>query len=367
MKWHVLAGCGVLACLAVVSVSCSLPITPAILSHVKDTTPPTIIILSPANGSPYAAKVLVEGRVTDVAQDGGSGKVVSLSYEVASASLEDLVPFSGDGSFSFNFSTANLSGSITVSVAATDWNGNSSEATITLTDAGALSSFVVSPGNKQAGFTWSSVAYAGSYSLYNLRYGEIRDGVTSPCAWTDLGNGLLYSFQLQAHSTEGGDNWSPVIEVIPLAPSTLAPHVVAEYGQLTVDWPAIPAVDEYVLLRSTSMAGPFNVRTITRSTTFTDATVSTSEDYFYQVRPIVQDSIISDINGGQASAFPPTRSPSQWAIVGSLATGPAWDVALSGHYAYIADTQGLSVIDVSNPANPFLAGSKSIGGLSGTA
>jgi hypothetical protein len=34
-------------------------------------------------------------------------------------------------------------------------------------------------------------------------------------------------------------------------------------------------------------------------------------------------------------------------------SGQAWDVAVSGNYAYVADgTNGLQVIDVSNPANP---------------
>jgi len=33
-------------------------------------------------------------------------------------------------------------------------------------------------------------------------------------------------------------------------------------------------------------------------------------------------------------------------------SGPAYGVAVSGHYAYVADYTGLQVIDVSNPANP---------------
>lgn len=39
-----------------------------------------------------------------------------------------------------------------------------------------------------------------------------------------------------------------------------------------------------------------------------------------------------------------------------IGPGPAWDVAVTGNYAYVVDVRGLTVVDISNPVNPITAG-----------
>jgi len=57
-------------------------------------------------------------------------------------------------------------------------------------------------------------------------------------------------------------------------------------------------------------------------------------------------------------------TPSAPVRVGGCDTpGYAWDVAISGHYAYVADgTSGLQVIDITNPASPVLLGNYNVPG-----
>ncbi len=45
--------------------ACPNPLTQPMLDRVEDTTPPEVEILYPADGSPYAAAVLVGGTATD--------------------------------------------------------------------------------------------------------------------------------------------------------------------------------------------------------------------------------------------------------------------------------------------------------------
>jgi hypothetical protein len=208
---------GPLALLALVLLSCRNPFNRQMLLQVKDTVGPEITILSPKDGTSYAAMVVFRGIVADSSFPAGEGgKVEALSYEVLGTSIGGAIAAGSDGSFSFEFSTANLSGSLAVRVRAEDWNGNSTEAAVTLIDAGAIPSFTATPGNKKATFTWEDVPHAGSYSLHNLRYGEVVQDATSPYNWGDLTNGILYTFQLEAHSTVGEDNWSATKDVIPL-------------------------------------------------------------------------------------------------------------------------------------------------------
>ncbi|MCK4514149.1 MAG: hypothetical protein KAU31_02765, partial [Spirochaetaceae bacterium] len=206
-----------------------------------------------------------------------------------------------------------------------------------------------------ATLVWDDVALAESYSVHNLRYGEVQNDVTSPFDWTGLTNGELYSFQIKATSSEGNDNWSEIQDVIPLSFLTLAPSVVPQYRKILVEWASIPAADEYVVSRSLDPSGPFTTRTITANTEFTDGNVLLDQEYYYRVRPFSQDFIDSDSNGAQPSPIPPER----WYIVDTIVLpGSAFAVTIAGDRAYVAAYgSGLEIVDISDPISMSTAGS----------
>lgn len=331
--------------------ACPIQLDPSMVRQVTDSLPPTIIIFSPIDGSSYAASVLVAGTVTDLTNESGDiGGIRRVTYTIVPETLPGgIVDVAGDGSFSFSFPTTGFSGSMVVRVSAEDWNSNVREVSISLVDGGAFATLTAIPGNNEVELTWDDVALANSYSVYNLRYGEAEHDVTSPYTWEGLTNGKLYSFQVKATSSSGDDNWSEIEDVIPLADESLAPQVEGRYRGIFVEWPPIPAADEYILLRSTDPGGPFSIRTITSDSSFLDNSVILGQPYFYRVRPYSQEHTESIINGTEPSPLPPER----WHIVDTLTlAGSASAVTIVGDRAYVAAyTEGLQIVDISEPAN----------------
>ena len=119
---------------AVTLLTCLNPMNEDMLLHVKDVVQPGITISSPADGSSYAATVIVTGTVADFSTaSGDGGRVAALSYEIVPATIPGGdVPFSADGSFTFQFPTAGFSGPMVVRITARDWNGNQAQASISL-------------------------------------------------------------------------------------------------------------------------------------------------------------------------------------------------------------------------------------------
>ncbi len=62
---------GILCIVILALSSCLTPIDDTFVLQVKDETGPTIIILSPDDGSSYAATVVVEGIVLDLSSNSG--------------------------------------------------------------------------------------------------------------------------------------------------------------------------------------------------------------------------------------------------------------------------------------------------------
>jgi len=96
--------------IALFFVSCPSRISDEDVFQVKDAVGPQIIIVSPEEGSSYAAMIAVTGIVTDESSESGdAGGIKSLLYEVLNTSIEGNIDFDSDGGFSFYFSTAGLS------------------------------------------------------------------------------------------------------------------------------------------------------------------------------------------------------------------------------------------------------------------
>jgi hypothetical protein len=329
---------------------------------VKDTIGPTITILSPEEGSSYAATVVVTGFVMDSAtQKGDAGEVQKLSCEVLATNIGSDIAMGQNGSFSFKFETTNLSGQLIVKVEAVDWNNNSAHVFLTLVDEGAIPSFSAVSGNGNVTLTWDPVPMASSYSLFYTENGTFPtenngyriDEVQSPLELTGLKNGMMHVFRLFTHSTEGEDNWSHVVRSIPLSPFTLAPRVKGNFKQIEIEWNQIPATDEYEVLRSETADGEFVPHSgIVRGNSFIDFGVRDGQFYYYKVQPALEDSIESVHNGGETSQYPSIDS----AFLGSFSTSSyAFQVERRGNYAYITDFDfGLYILDVSDPNEPFL-------------
>ena len=350
--------------------SCPPQIDDDLLKQVKDELGPTIKINSPEDGDSYAATVVVSGKVEDATtDDGDTGEVESLAFEVKATNLGDTVDFNDKGKFSFSFETKGLSGSLTVTVTAEDKNGNSTETSITLEDSGAIPSFSAKPGNHRVKLSWNDVPMADSYTLYyttngtlpSENYGSRIDNVTSPYSMSSLENGELHVFKLKANSSEGEDNWSHVEYAIPLSERTLAPRVYDEYEQISLMWNDIPATDEYEVYRSTSSKGTYiNISGIIDATSFTDTTVQENQNYFYKIKPALDGSLLSAAGFGKPDPF---RSTYPFQCGNCDTPGNTQKVHIDGSYAYIAESPGLQVIDVSTPSSPYIRDSATVSPL----
>ena len=100
--------------------SCPLKLDLAMVQQVKDGVVPSISVSSPAEGSSYAATVVVSGIVTDFSTESGeSGGLRSVVYTIIPETLPGgIVDFAGDGSFSFSFPTAGFSGPMVIRIVA---------------------------------------------------------------------------------------------------------------------------------------------------------------------------------------------------------------------------------------------------------
>jgi hypothetical protein len=337
-----------------------------VLELTQSVEEPYIEITTPVEGSAYGATVLVEGRVSNSIEESGSiTEVKALSYQVLGSSLGGEIDFDTQGAFSFSFPTSGLSGNIVVRLTGEDYNTNTTTFDLNLLYTGSqISGFSSDPGDGNVTLTWDNTLYSLGYTLYytdngalpSESYGTQITGVTSPYTLTNCTNGRIYSFRLRSSSSTGDDNWSSVIQAVPLTEVYLTPKVTGEYNSIRVEWSPIKTTDEYVILRAGSADGNYiNISGPVEGTSFTDTAVSVDTVYYYKVRPALDGSISSLPSTGKMHPF-----PAPWeARIGSVNTpGTALALHLNGSYAYVADKySGLHIIDISNPHSPVLIGS----------
>jgi hypothetical protein len=283
---------------ALLVTSCPAPFSGDLLAHAQDTTAPVVTITTPENESYYAKSVAVTGEATDQTDNEGvAGLVVALRYEIPSASIVQSVDVGLDGSFSFSFSTtAFTGGNITVQVIATDLNGNEGSASISLLYGGSdIATFEAIPGNHEATLQWDPVPNVTGYTLRNL--GEAAEVPLGPeessYVWSDLENGSLYFFELEAADISGQTNTSSEVSVIPLSPYTLIPTVDSYADRAVISWRDMPGVDRYVVEKAEDIDGPYYKRFETIDTTVEDTQLVRDQFYYYRVYPQSQDEIRS--------------------------------------------------------------------------
>ena len=356
---------GTLSCL----LSCPNPLTEVQLRHVKDSVDPQIVIIYPEDDSYYASTVVVSGTAMDLSTaEGSPGAIRSLTYEVVPATIQGgTIELDAEGSFTFRFSTSGFTGPMLIKIRAVDWNMNAAEYVLNLRAAdNDIPSFHGVPGNRSVTLDWDDVPLSKSYTLYyttngavpSQSYGERIDDVTSPLTLTHLVNGRLHRFLLLSHSSAGDDNWSGIVDAIPLSPYSLAPVVSGGYGYIRLDWdlPSAAANTElrFDLFRSTDPRTGYVNRGTFLSNSFTDSDVANDTDYYYRVTLQASSNIESVANSGRTSIFPPNKAH----LAGHCDTSWAYGIAVDDTYAYVGDyLYGFKVVDVSDPENAFVVGS----------
>ncbi len=328
---------------------------------------PSIIIITPADGSAYGSKVLVSGKVTDpYAETDDMGGIESLSYEIASSelfyvsssALRGDIDIDRDGSFEFIFSTGELSGPQELTVAALARSGNQAKASVSLTEGDSdIPSFSVTPGGRQVTLRWEPLPSVRNYSLSYKSDNpqQIRgrekwiEGIEPPYVLRGLDNGSLYVFRLKASLPREEDSWSGEKKAIPLSSETLMPTVTGEYGQIRVAWKEIPGAEKYEVCRSSEIDGAYtNLSGEVSETVFVDNSAKYGKTYFYKVKPSTYGAIESEAIPGQTLAFPVKKL--EVADVHELQD--VQNIFVRGGYAYVADGgDGIKIIDISDPAN----------------
>ena len=362
----------VLAVLFTILFAACLPLFDGSLTtQVGDEMSPYITILTPADGSSYAAVVLVEGVVDDeIAEGGPAGDAISVAFEVLSTSISGSTAVNDNGSFSFSFETVGLSGTITVSIVAVDWNGNETETFLTLSNEGSVPSFTAVAGNKKVTLRWDDVALA---SQYNVRFtdtgripsesvGTLLSDRTSPLEVAGLENGGEYSFLLEVQHEGGSTSWSEVVSAIPLSEFTLLPTIDQEYEKIVLRWNYIEGADRYEVWRSLDPYGSFSALTGAReSNEYVDLDVSSGSRYYYSVRPSHPSGVASGVAAGSPSPFPDKALDLLSSVLEVFQTG--WSIAVDGDLAYvgvfgafISYWADFYVYDITTPASPSLIG-----------
>ncbi|MBN2050568.1 MAG: hypothetical protein JW760_09005, partial [Spirochaetales bacterium] len=360
------------------------PFNPTVIDQIKDKNPPVITIITPEAYDAYTQTVTVTGRVTD---DGESLPI--LTYTVTDESglgkkAGDVTVTEGTagtgvaGSFSFSFTTVEYSTDIILSVTATDWNGNAGDpTTLRLVYPGStLSSFSLTPGNKQVSLSWEPISGADEYTVYYNSGGTAfneatadsftiaagaydgSDPVVLTAADHGVKNGVLCRVKVKA-SSAGGDQWSSsVLETLPLSQFSLLPKTDCFENKIVLYWrPASDGVTYQVWRSETGKEGPYELISGTSLTEprFTDTQVQEGQRYHYRVG--------AEENSAQLSA-PADASTTSMKTSGSaeiyraLKTDSIIALAVSGTTAYgvtydiMTDSIEVISLDISLPSSP---------------
>ncbi|MBI9104996.1 MAG: hypothetical protein JEY99_21450 [Spirochaetales bacterium] len=358
------------------------------LRLLNDRTGPYMTITSPAFNSFYGASIIVQGKISNSSSTLGElSEVSSLSYQVLASSISGTVDITesstevdSEGNYSFQINATTLSDNQTIRVTAVDFNGNSTIESLTLYDAGNdIPDFSAVPGNGQVTLSWSEVPAADTYTVYYTTddttpseyysHDNIIAGLESLVEGTytltldiyngqPLENGSMHGFMLKASGdigtgaeTETINNFSEVIQAIPLSKSNLCPRVEGIAGGIKLSWNGIEGTDTYDIYRRISgEPEAINLVTNFNGTSFIDSYVTQGNSYSYSIAPSMTGAVLSSEN--EAKAVPIDVCTQESLIVDTRGWG--YDVAIVGDYAVVADgasdtNEGiLSVYDISN-------------------
>lgn len=339
--------------------SCPSPLTQEIVLGARDTEPPVIVVTSPADYSPYARVIRIEGTVSDTAGSGRAGRVDALSYEILSHTAPKAATVSADGGFVIE-EPNDLRTNVTVLLRAVDWNGNRTETRLPLVYPGNdIPSFASEEGSRTITLSWEPVAGATTYRLYVEPSGKTPEpgtstsysGVVSPYTLGQLTNGSVYSLLLEADGPGGRLNYSQVIRSVPLSTMHLLPRAVERYDGVSLTWRSYESIPSYSVLRAASPDGPWaDVSGPVTGSSFFDAGASGAGRLYYRIKPTARSSVESDYIEAAADSVSSRQDAPVAAYDGMEFSRHA---AYHDGYLYVADYYGgFRTLDVRNPALP---------------
>jgi Zinc dependent phospholipase C len=197
-----------------------------------------------------------------------------------------------------------------------------------------LHSLAASPAHNAVVLTWQPMSGAVSYNLYRSTSGagswtKIAD-VSSPHIDSGLTNGRTYFYRASAVDPAGAESLrSAQAAAIPGrqasgAPARLTaaagirqagfdPHLdslIAPALEVTLTWESVPAVDSYVLYRSTDPGRPWVRYAQAAASRYTDIEVDLGPTYYYKVTAVHQgNESTASLVAGATPEFPGLQYP----------------------------------------------------------
>ena len=328
---------------------------------------PEVRIDSPANGGEYGSVLQLKGSVIDpYAGIAGLGGFESVSWQMAPlgvASGEEIrsgpVTVGTDGSFDVAIPTRGMAGQQLISVVAVGRSGNRGEAGVRVARGESdIPSFAAIAGDGAVTLRWDAQAGEARYGVIYARDREVGDGtgafvvenVQSPYVIRGLTNGSRYVFRIRAAEAGRPDAWSTEQDAIPLAPGTLKPTAVGEYGGVRLSWASVPGVKSCEVWRSALREdGWALVASGLAGSSWFDEQAAAGLTWFYRIRPEITGAIASDPTPAAALEF----ADRALEPAGSLVLAGARAVAVSGAYAWVCcGAGGIRVIDLGDPDSP---------------
>ncbi len=278
-----------------------VPFDSQVVNQVKDEIAPVISITYPEDNCAYSKTILITGTASDsMTILGDTGKVVSIKYEILGTALSGtVVPASEGGGFSFLIQSSSFTGNnITINLTAEDQNGNKTIETLNLIYQNSdIDSFSILPGNGSASLSWAIPPETTEFRLNNILSGETRvlDASAESYSWNGLANGDLAFFQLTAEDSFGNSNVSEIVSSMPMSPYTLCPEVYGSLEGVSISWPELKDAIRYVVERSESRDGTYEIKFITAATEAVDTSlISPDKAYYYRVYPEGYETVKSD-------------------------------------------------------------------------
>ena len=340
--------------------------TDDIVEVLEPLTEQAVEILTPKNQSEYGAYAEISGRI------GLPDTLETLSYRVSptlflsqeSAFIEGELPVVEEGAFGFIFETLAISGSQDVEITARYTDGTTVAEKITLIEGkSGIPTFQVASEKGNILIKWDDLPVPSRYQLqYTIDSdppsegeGTIIDSVVSPVQIESPELGRRYTFLLKALQEDNTERAASLAEsTIPLDSQTLQPSIKELYKRIQVSWQAISGSTTFQIFRSRKPEGPYeNISGTVEDTQFLDTEVKIGWPYYYSVRPAQFSNLLSAPGQGESLPLPTERI----SILSTWREAALQNVTVQGNYIYAAaGSEGLLLIDVSNPDKPKLAG-----------
>ncbi|GEM_PF-1756131 len=212
--------------------------------------------------------------------------------------------------------------------------------------------------------SWSASARAVSYAIFRASTASgpftTQVGTSASPAFNDTGlvPATTYYYEITATNTGGTSPPStpPVnATTFPLPPST--PTSVSANAtsttSITVTWAAAPGATSYVIYRSTSPSGPFNVEAGTSSaTTFNNTGLAQSTTYYYEVAA-TNPGGSSALSSPPASATTLTAPPPPPAAPASVTATTKSSTSIAVSWTASVNATSYTVYRASTASGPF--------------